>query len=53
MRMAQPALEHWVCTENITQYRLRLQDPAEEVHHDQIEGLLARELAKLQAMFPD
>ena len=53
MRMAQPALEHWVCLENIAQFRARLLDPDEEARHNQVESMLARELAKLQAMFPD
>jgi hypothetical protein len=53
MRMAQRELEQWICQQNIAQYRVRLDDPAEKAHHIQVETLLSRELAKLQAMFPD
>ena len=51
--LALPDLEKWVSTENVARYRKQLSDPRDDVHHRQLEGLLARELIKLQAMFPN
>jgi hypothetical protein len=46
-------LEKWVATENVFRFRKQLSDPDETDHHRQLEDLLARELIKLQAMFPN
>ncbi len=51
--MAQIDLEQWVSTENIARYRDWLSDPTHEAQHNQVEDLLARELIKLQTMFPN
>jgi hypothetical protein len=50
--MAVPDLEMWAATENIARFRKQLGDARDEAHHRQLEGLLERELIKLQAMFP-
>jgi hypothetical protein len=51
--LAFPDLEKWVATENVARFRNQLSDPRDVVHHRQLEGLLARELIKLQAMVAD
>ena len=51
--MPQTELEQWVCTENIVQCQKRLNDPTDTTSRNQVEGLLARELTKLQAIFLD
>ena len=51
--VALPDLEKWVSTENVAQFRGQLSDPRDDAHRGQLEGLLARELIKLQAMFPN
>lgn len=51
--MSPTELEQWVCTENVVLYQKRLNDPTDMTPRNQVEGLLARELAKLQAIFPD
>jgi len=48
--MTHADLEKWICTENVARFRKQLSDPREEAHHRQLQGLLARELIKLQAM---
>ena len=45
--------DQWIATENIARYRNWLNDQTDNIPRNQIEGLLARELAKLQTMFPD
>jgi hypothetical protein len=45
--------DKWVATENISQFRKRLSEPLHEAQRQQLEGLLARELVKLQTRLPD
>ena len=51
--MAHVDLEHWVCTENVDRFRVGLLDETNEVKRAQLQGLLSRELLKLQTMFPE
>lgn len=51
--MALPDLEKWVTTENVRQFRKQLSATFDEGEPLQLEGLLARELIKLQVVFPD
>jgi hypothetical protein len=50
--MALPELDKWVCRENVARFRKQLGEPCDEAHHRQLEEMLARELIKLQSMFP-
>jgi hypothetical protein len=51
--MSLTELEQWVCAENVVRYQKWLNDPTDMIPPNQVEGLLARELVKLQTMSPD
>lgn len=46
-------LEKWISSENVARFRDRLADPRYEALHGQLQGMLDRELAKIQTAFPN
>jgi hypothetical protein len=50
--MAHVDLEQWACTDDINRFRVELRDQVDEIKYTQVRDLFARELVKLQAMFP-